>query len=550
MESQDQPQPGDGAKAIESHATPSLTLQMAQNQIPGTPLAATLLRNCGDPSMTFSNGIAISSQPLPSSAKKAMDSKESRQPFPAKVYDMLQDADARNFSQIVSWNATGDGFMVHDKDHFTAEIVPRYFNLTKYKSFQRQLSLYGFQRVTVGPNKGLRYHEKLKKGEVDLVRQMKPVGYKPRNLARVLEQQKKKHHEQQQQQEHQNLQELDPGMPAANITTTTTTTVVRMTTTSTTTVSNNAVNNNITSTPIPSGTVSSSTGIDSFVPRDASMSSDGPLDKVISMLPKATILPVVSSNSIMKPEDQEASSNTSQGKQIGQMLERQNNHIYTVSPETTYRNQIQLPNNVAGPSSIESAGQSTVLTQVSPPSFRQQTGSYVLQDSGGIRPSKIVFEGKMFFLMPPTRELGINVKLELLKEFNPESSLLQMASRYVTPGYTTEPIVTTTTVPTTIPLMPTIDAVHPDRPSLLEPFTDLIGATGSATSTASAIAALHTAAAAAAVTSNGTTSVATATNVPTLVPSNPRSDVALETRSTDPLDFHSINGSATTPTPI
>jgi len=124
-------------------------------------------------------------------SKKAVD-RELRQPFPVKVYEMLENADKKLFSHIVSWNATGTGFMVHDKDHFTKEIVPHYFNLTKYKSFQRQLSLYGFQRVTVGPNKGLRYHEKLRKGELELVRQMKPVGYKPRNLTRLLEQKKAK----------------------------------------------------------------------------------------------------------------------------------------------------------------------------------------------------------------------------------------------------------------------------------------------------------------------------------------------------------------------
>lgn len=125
------------------------------------------------------------------SPKKVVD-RELRQPFPVKVYEMLENAEKKQFSHIVSWNEAGTGFMVHDKDHFTKEIVPHYFNLTKYKSFQRQLSLYGFQRVTVGQNKGLRYHDKLRKGELELVRQMKPVGYKPRNLTRLLEQKKAK----------------------------------------------------------------------------------------------------------------------------------------------------------------------------------------------------------------------------------------------------------------------------------------------------------------------------------------------------------------------
>ena len=81
-------------------------------------------------------------------------SREVRQPFPFKVYEMLEDADEMGFSDIVSWNKEGTGFTVHNKDRFTQEIVPKYFNQTRYKSFQRQLHIYGFQRVDEGAEKG------------------------------------------------------------------------------------------------------------------------------------------------------------------------------------------------------------------------------------------------------------------------------------------------------------------------------------------------------------------------------------------------------------
>ncbi len=114
-------------------------------------------------------------------------SKEVRQPFPCKVYEMLEDAEEKGFDDIVSWNHNGDGFTVHNKDRFTKEIVPIYFNQTRYKSFQRQLSLYGFERSTTGSNKGLRHHEKLRRGFKHLCRQMKPVGYKPRGQEKIKE---------------------------------------------------------------------------------------------------------------------------------------------------------------------------------------------------------------------------------------------------------------------------------------------------------------------------------------------------------------------------
>mmetsp|Transcript_3105 Transcript_3105/g.4265 ORF Transcript_3105/g.4265 Transcript_3105/m.4265 type:complete len:214 (+) Transcript_3105:873-1514(+) len=37
--------------------------------------------------------------------------------------------------------------------------MPRFFKQTKWTSFQRQLNLYGFQRITKGPDTGAYYHE-------------------------------------------------------------------------------------------------------------------------------------------------------------------------------------------------------------------------------------------------------------------------------------------------------------------------------------------------------------------------------------------------------
>jgi hypothetical protein len=124
--------------------------------------------------LTFPN---ISSNTVDNATGK---NKESRLHFPCKVYEMLEAAEQEGLEDIVSWNKEGTGFTVHNKDLFTKTIIPMYFNQTKYKSFQRQLSLYGFQRITVGENKGLRYHEKLRRGIRELCKEMKPIGYKPR----------------------------------------------------------------------------------------------------------------------------------------------------------------------------------------------------------------------------------------------------------------------------------------------------------------------------------------------------------------------------------
>ena len=119
----------------------------------------------------------MSSEPKPSDKLEAVErAKEAlRLPFPCKLYEMLEDADKLGFENIVSWNTEGDGFMVHDTASFMKTVVPQYFNQTKYKSFQRQLSLYGFTRIANGKRKGLRFHEKFRRGSKGLCRQMKPI---------------------------------------------------------------------------------------------------------------------------------------------------------------------------------------------------------------------------------------------------------------------------------------------------------------------------------------------------------------------------------------
>jgi HSF-type DNA-binding len=58
--------------------------------------------------------------------------------FPLKLHAMLEDAESKNFGHIVSWQAGDKSFKVHDVNKFGLDIMPMYFNQTKFKSFQRQ----------------------------------------------------------------------------------------------------------------------------------------------------------------------------------------------------------------------------------------------------------------------------------------------------------------------------------------------------------------------------------------------------------------------------
>jgi len=81
-------------------------------------------------------------------------------PFPQKLHIMLDKAMAEGYGDIVSWQPHGRCFVVYKSKEFQDIVLPKYFKLSKLSSFQRQLNLYGFQRLTFGRDRGGYYHER------------------------------------------------------------------------------------------------------------------------------------------------------------------------------------------------------------------------------------------------------------------------------------------------------------------------------------------------------------------------------------------------------
>ncbi len=83
--------------------------------------------------------------------------KKSDRNFPALLHIMLSD---EQYSHIISWMPHGRAWKIIDKELLMEEAAPKFFGQSKYASFARQLSGWGFKRLhKAGPDFGCYYHE-------------------------------------------------------------------------------------------------------------------------------------------------------------------------------------------------------------------------------------------------------------------------------------------------------------------------------------------------------------------------------------------------------
>lgn len=85
--------------------------------------------------------------------KVSSDGKSERK-FPWILHRLMEEAERENRQDVIAWMPSGNAFIVRKRDVFMKEILPRYFRQTKFKSFVRQLNLWGFLFIDHGPDKG------------------------------------------------------------------------------------------------------------------------------------------------------------------------------------------------------------------------------------------------------------------------------------------------------------------------------------------------------------------------------------------------------------
>lgn len=89
--------------------------------------------------------------------------------FPKKLFDLINTTD----SDIVRWEEHGKAFRIVDAEIFAEQVLPKYFRHSKLTSFQRQLNLYGFRRITKGEDQGSYYHAKFQRGKPSSVSEIR-----------------------------------------------------------------------------------------------------------------------------------------------------------------------------------------------------------------------------------------------------------------------------------------------------------------------------------------------------------------------------------------
>lgn len=88
--------------------------------------------------------------------------------FPQKLHRILDAIQDDGHDSVLSWLSHGRAIKVHKPRVFAEEIIFPYFGMVKASSFTRQLNIYGFCRVTGGPDRGSYYHPFFLRGHPEL----------------------------------------------------------------------------------------------------------------------------------------------------------------------------------------------------------------------------------------------------------------------------------------------------------------------------------------------------------------------------------------------
>jgi hypothetical protein len=92
--------------------------------------------------------------------------------FPQMVHQILEDAAKAGTENILAWEDNGNSFHIYEPHVFNDTVLPRYSKKrTKFRSFQRQLNIYGFKMMK---KSGVYRHQFFRRGHMSSIARMRP----------------------------------------------------------------------------------------------------------------------------------------------------------------------------------------------------------------------------------------------------------------------------------------------------------------------------------------------------------------------------------------
>lgn len=280
---------------------------------------------------------------------------------------------------------------------------------------------------------------------------------------------------------------------------------------------------------------------------------DAPDVTMSAMSDSRSIPPVVSSSSLINQHQDAIIIEEKHQRQL-------ENHVHTISPETTFSihtasngNRECSDNNVIAICGGEGKDNSSNSNNNNN-NTNKQDDEYYKRDQGIQEQQQQQqignFEGMCFHILSPVKELGINVKLKLLEEFHPSSSLLKLASKFATTNSTDDDVSTgtkshrmisstTSSVQKEQEVVPMQTTSNSDEDSMMTDVT-----TTSSSSSSSDVTMIAPETGTKTITPTTTTTCATTSlSLLSPSPSQEKSNNVLleETHCLDALDFHAIN---------
>jgi len=138
-------------------------------------------------SLSNSHGADGVLQDLPKDLGPGMDRRHlCKQTFPEKLYNMVVEMEQEGQQNVVSFVDDGKAFLIHHPRLFESDVMPLYFSSSRMSSVQRQLNIYGFQRITEGPFRGAYRHRCFLKGQPELLKKITRSSTVGKSVAAIM----------------------------------------------------------------------------------------------------------------------------------------------------------------------------------------------------------------------------------------------------------------------------------------------------------------------------------------------------------------------------